>query len=133
MKTDTLIYGEMSCEISSRADGSYSGILRYKVFENGEFTGSTVDSISQQFKAVCELVENGAQVRLGIVMTGYHDEKYKGDVLLIDGEVIGSWEMQDDDEWSVFTATGASECTLEAPSPWMLHDSIAEWHSDSSS
>lgn len=131
MRTDTLVYGELSCEVSSRAGGEYSGILKYRVFESGEFTGPDAKSIEQQFQAVCELMDQGGQVRHGIIMTGYHNGENKGNVLLLDGEVIGEWAMAEDDDWSTFTASGSSEDTLSAPSAWMLHDSIARWLSGS--
>ncbi|VVT32792.1 conserved hypothetical protein [Roseovarius sp. EC-HK134] len=60
-------------------------------------------------------------------MTGYHNGANEGDVVRLDGEVIGVWAMSEDDDWSMFTAGGSSECTLSAPSAWMLHDSIASW------
>lgn len=127
MHTDTLVYGELSCEVSSRDGGQFSGILKYRSFVSGEFVGPDVKSISGQFQAVCELIDRGGQVRHGIIMTGYHNGENEGDVVLLDGEVIGVWAMPEDDDWSMFTANGSSECTLSAPSAWMLHDSIASW------
>ncbi|WP_375186153.1 hypothetical protein [Pseudooceanicola sp.] len=58
-------------------------------------------------------------------MTGYHNQAFQGDVLLVDGEVIGSWKA-DEEEWCYFTPVGASKHAIEAPSPWMLHDLIIE-------
>lgn len=127
MQSDTLSHGDLSCSVSRRADGEYSGILKYRVFENGEFTGPDEKSIAQQFQAVCELIDDGGQVRHGIIITGYHNGENKGDVLLLDGEVIGEWAMEEDDDWSMFTPSGSSEHLLAAPSAWMLHDSIARW------
>ncbi|QDC11527.1 hypothetical protein FHY55_05730 [Oceanicola sp. D3] len=83
--------------------------------------------MAQQFWAVCELIDEGGQVRHGIIMMGYHDGTNKGDVLLVDGEVIGDWAMEEHDDLSAFTANGSSEVTLMAPSAWLLHDSIASW------
>ncbi len=65
-------------------------------------------------------------VREGTIMTGYHDKRFKGDVLLYDGEMIGTWES-DDFEWCYFTKEGAAEVTVTAASPWLLQDAIADW------
>lgn len=74
--------------------------------------------------------ENNDQVRRGIIMTGYRGDDPCGDVLTEHGEVLGSWQMSPD-EWCFFTPDGQSESILEAPSPWKLHDSIADWYADS--
>jgi hypothetical protein len=60
-------------------------------------------------------------------MLGYHNDELKGDVLLPDGEVIGFWEMEVDDDTSHFTPEAQGESALSAPSAWMLQDSIADW------
>lgn len=65
-------------------------------------------------------------MRHGIVMLGYHNKMRKEDVLLVDGEIIGEW-VSDDEEWCHFTANGASDTTISAPSPCMLNDAIADW------
>ncbi len=56
-------------------------------------------------------------------MVGFY---FRGDVLLLDGEVLGEWSS-DEFEWCYFTATDSADVTLTAPSPWMLHDALAEW------
>ena len=59
-------------------------------------------------------------------MLGYHNDALKGDVLLPDGEIVGYWEMEDDDDTSHFTPDGEEVPTLCAPSSWMLQDVIAD-------
>lgn len=127
MHIDTEYRGELSCEI--HADGAvnqYTGILRYKIFEIGHITASDIGLLRSQFRAICEMTDAGAMVRHGIILTGYHNRDFKGDVLLVDGELIGEW-ASDEFEWCHFTAFESAEVTLSAPSPWMLHDAIAEW------
>ena len=72
------------------------------------------------------MVDAGGTVRHGIIMLGYHNRAFSGDVLLVDGEIIGEW-TSDDEEWCHFTANDAAEITCSAPPPWILHDSIADW------
>jgi len=67
------------------------------------------------------------QNRRGIILTSYHAEQPRGDVLTDQGEVLGTWYM-DEEEWCFFVADGHSEPSLEAPSPWLLHDRIADWY-----
>lgn len=70
---------------------------------------------------------DGQMIRRGIIMLGYHNGAEGGDVLSEDGEVLGSWYM-DEEEWSHFTIDGDAETSSSAPSPWMLQDSIADWY-----
>ena len=70
--------------------------------------------------------DNNDQLRRGIILTGYRADDLRGEVLTEHGEVLGSWYI-DDEEWSFFTPDGLNEPELEAPSPWMLHDQIADW------
>lgn len=127
MQIDTEVRGELSCEIHADDTASqYTGILRYKVFEIGHITASDIGHLHAQFRAICRMTDTGAMVRHGIILTGYHNRDFKGDVLLVDGEFIGEW-ASDEFEWCHFTAFGSTEVTLSAPSPWMLHDAIAEW------
>ena len=60
-------------------------------------------------------------------MLGYHNDALKGDVLLPDGEIIGYWEMEDDDGSNHFSSEAETEQTLSAPSAWLLQDSINSW------
>ena len=76
------------------------------------------------------MVDAGGMVRHGIIMLGYHNRAFSGDVLLVDGEIIGEW-TSDEEEWCHFTDNGASIETCSAPSPWMLHDAIADWVANS--
>ncbi|EKF59795.1 hypothetical protein QWE_09455 [Agrobacterium albertimagni AOL15] len=96
------------------------------MFEIGRITASDIGLLRSQFRAICEMTDTGAMVRHGIILTGYHNRDFKGDVLLVDGEFIGEW-ASDEFEWCHFTGFGSTEVTLSAPSPWMLHDAIAEW------
>lgn len=70
---------------------------------------------------------NSDMVRRGIIMTGYHSEEFTGDVLTKDGEVLGTWWL-DEDEWCYFQKTGETEPALSAPSRWMLQDSLADFY-----
>lgn len=127
MQVATESHGDMFCEIDiNKAEGHYIGTLKYSVFEVGRITGPNLGAVRAQFQAICEMVDAGATVRHGIIMRGYHNRAFSGDVLLVDGEIIGEW-TSDDEEWCHFTAYGVSEETCSAPSPWMLHDTIADW------
>jgi hypothetical protein len=127
MSIEMLNHGDVSCQIDASKDlRAYCGTLRYKVFEVGQISGPSIDAVRAQFKAICEMTDSGGMVRHGIIMLGYHNKAFCGDVLRIDGEFIGEW-TSDDEEWCYFTAIGNAEATLTAPSPWMLHDSIADW------
>jgi|GEM_PF-1595372 len=127
MHIETEQHGEMSCQIEvNEAMDHYVGTLRYKVFEVGLLSGPSVEAVGAQFRAICKMTDAGGMVRHGIILTGYHNRAFSGDVLRVDGEVIGEW-ASDDDEWCHFTAIDTVEVALSAPSPWMLHDSIATW------
>ncbi|AHG48936.1 hypothetical protein RLEG12_08335 (plasmid) [Rhizobium leguminosarum bv. trifolii CB782] len=127
MHIETETRGEMSCQIDvNKLDDLYCGTLKYKVFEVGLISGASVDAVRAQFESVCDLVDAGGMVRHGIIMLGYHSPAFEGAVLRVDGEIIGGWDS-DDEEWCHFTAADATEVTLSAPSPWMLHDAIADW------
>ena len=125
MHIETQTRGEMSCEIdANKAEDLYLGTLKYKVFEVGEVSGASVEAVRAQFESICELVGAGAMVRRGVIMLGYHNRAFRGDVLRVDGEFIGEWDS-DDEEWCFFTAIDEAEVTLSASSPWVLHDAIA--------
>jgi len=127
MHVATEYHGELSCEIAANETGDHhTGMLKYNIFEVGQISGPNLGSVRAQFQAICSLVDAGGMVRHGIIMLGYHNRAFCGDVLLVDGEIIGEW-TSDDEEWCDFTAIDANEVTCSAPSPWMLHDSIADW------
>jgi len=127
MHVGTENHGELSCEIAVNETEDYlTGTLKYSIFEVGQISGPNLGSVRAQFQAICNLVDAGGMVRHGITMLGYHNRAFCGDVLLVDGEIIGEWSS-DDEEWCYFTATDDTEFTCAAPSPWMLHDSIANW------
>jgi len=87
-----------------------------------------LEAVRGQFQLLRELLDQqGGMLRRGTIMLGYHNDALKGDVLLPDGEIIGCWEMDDDDDTSHFTPEGHSERAFSAPSSWMLQDSIADW------
>lgn len=119
----------VSCEIEETADQSqFVGMLSYRGYENGKLSGETMFAVRSQFQVICELIDHqGGMLRRGTIMLGYHNDDLKGDVLLPDGEIIGHWEMEDDDDTSHFTPEGKTEYTFSAPSAWMLQDSIAAW------
>ena len=119
----------VTCEIAATDDQSqFVGTLSYRGYENGKLSGETVNAVRSQFQVICELIDHqGGMLRRGTIMLGYHNDDLKGDVLLLDGEIIGHWEMEDDDDTSHFTPEGKSEQTLTAPSAWMLQDSIEAW------
>jgi len=121
-----------TCHIeASDEESEFVGILSYKGFEQGKLYGSSLEAVKSQFHEICRLMDfQGAMLRGGTIMLGYHNNDLKGDVLLLDGIVIGRWEMEEHDEWSHFTPEGYSEHRLSAPSPWLLHDSINEWLGD---
>lgn len=92
MHIDTEYHGELSCEIHTSGTGSqYVGTLRYKSFEIGHISAPDASFLRAQFQAICEMTDAGAMVRRGIILTGYHNRDFSGDVLLVDGEVIGEW------------------------------------------
>ncbi len=83
-------HGDISCRIDPDDDVTgYVGTLRYKVFDIGLISGPSIDTLHAQFKAICEMTDNGAMVRHGIIMLGYHNRAFSGDVLHLDGEIIG--------------------------------------------
>lgn len=122
------VFGEMTCQIeSSEAGDFYTGTLKYRAFDVGVVTGQSQIAVRAQFQAICGLIADGGMVRHGIIMLGYHNEAFAGDVLLLDGEILGEW-YSEADEWCHFKSIGAAEVSRSAPSPWMLHDSIADWY-----
>lgn len=133
MHIETLNQGDLSCEIEQdNSNGQLTGKLKYRAFEVGRMVGREQGSMRAQFASLCDMVDGGGIVRHGIVMLGYHNRAFKGDVLLVDGEIIGEW-ASDDEEWCHFTAYVSSTITCSAPSPWMLHDAIADWAESRSS
>ncbi|OAN72694.1 hypothetical protein A8B82_19920 [Sulfitobacter sp. EhC04] len=132
MKVVTEFHDDLSCEIeASKTEDVYHGIIKYSEFEVGQISGRDLGAVSAQFKIICVLVDAGGMVRHGIIMLGYHNGAFEGDVLLVDGEIIGEW-TSDDEEWCHFTATDAAMVSCSAPSPWLLHDSIATWMRETS-
>jgi hypothetical protein len=119
----------VTCEITASEDGSqFIGVLAYRGFENGELSGPSLASVRVQFQMLCELLDqHGGMLRRGTIMLGYHNDELKGDVLLPDGEVIGFWEMDEEDDTSHFTPGAQGDRTLSVPSAWMLQDPIADW------
>ncbi len=131
MHVTTEKHGNLTCEIeANETEIKYTGTLKYNSFEIRQISDPDLAAVRSQFQIIASLVDEGAQVRHGIVVCGYHDDDLQGDVLLVDGEVLGSWRM-DDEEWCDFTADGAGEATCSAPSPWLLHDNIAKWRKNS--
>lgn len=127
MNVATENHGDMSCEIeANKAEGHYIGALKYRTFKIGLISGHNLGAVRAQVQSICELVDTGGMVRHGIIMLGYHNRAFSGDVLLVDGEIIGEW-TSDDEEWCHFTAIDAAEVTRRAPSHWMLHNAIANW------
>lgn len=118
-----------TCEITVSEDGlQFIGTLTYRGFENGRLRGPSLEAVRGQFQVLRKLLDQqGGMLRRGTIMLGYHNSVLKGDVLLPDGEVIGYWEMEEDDDISHFTPEGFEERALSAPSSWMLQDSIANW------
>ncbi len=118
----------LTCEIRSNEDGSkFVGTLKYDGYENCTIDGPSVDAVRGQYLTICALIdEQGAMLREGTIMLGYHNGVHRGDVLLPDGEIIGSW-VTDDEEWCHFTKEGDDEPCVSAPSDWMLQDSISRW------
>lgn len=116
------------CDVQ-KVDGKdeFVGLLTYKGFNNGTLYGDSLVAVRRQFQAICTLIErDGAMLRRGTIMTGYHDDTCKGDVLLPDGEIIGTWHM-DAEDCCYFTQHGQDGFEHCAPSPWMLQDGIATW------
>ncbi len=128
MHVTTKTYGRLTCDIETdEAKNLYVGTLKFNRSPIGTITSSDLQGIDSQANELSDLVEQGAMVRRGVVMKGYHDGELPGDVLLIDGKVIGSWKFEGD-EWCQFMTVGGTERTyLEASSPWALHDQIADW------
>lgn len=120
-------HGDLICEIEAgERDGKYLGRLKYRYSDIGTLPGPDIGSIRTQFRAICKMVDDGGMVRNGIIMLGYHNKQFEGDVLLVDGELLGAWNS-DELEWCHFTEDGSVDVTCSASSPWMLHDAIAEW------
>lgn len=119
-------HGDLACEIEADGADGYLGALTYRIFDVGQLDGPNPEAIRVQFRAICKMIDAGGMVRHGIIMLGYHNGACCGDVLMLDGEVIGRW-FSDDEDWCHFTEVYAAETSISAPSPWMLHDAIAGW------
>lgn len=119
---------DLTCEIQGDEDeAKFVGTLKYRGFDCGTIDGPTVEALRSQYLTICSLIdEQGGMLRLGTIMLGYHNREFQGDVLLPDGEIIGSW-YSDDEEWCHFTKVGDEEPCVVAPSPWMLQDALADW------
>lgn len=119
----------VTCEITATKDQSqFIGKLTYRGNENGKLSGHTVDAVRSQFQVIRELLDQqGGMLRRGTIMLGYHNDVLKGDVLLPDGEIIGHWKMEDNDDTSHFIPDGETENTFSAPSAYILQDIIADW------
>lgn len=128
----TETHNNLTCEIEAdEIESQYTGTLKYNSFEIGRISGPELAEVRSQFHTIASMVDEGAQVRHGIIVCGYNSDDLRGDVLLLDGEVLGSWYM-DDEEWCHFTESGSEDVTCQAPSAWLMHDTIAEWHADKS-
>jgi len=128
MHVTTEIHVDLSCDIEvDTASNLYHGTLKYKCYEQGKFLGNTVIAVQENFKVIAAYIDAGGIVRGGIILTQYFTNDCQGDVLTVDGEALGTWHT-DEEEWCTLTLTGKKEHELGAPSPWMLHDSIIEWH-----
>ena len=124
---ETLKHDFVQCQIIREAN-QFMGLLSYKGFDQGTLTGDSVEMIRGQFDDICQMIDNdGGMLRRGCIMLGYHNDDLKGYVLLPDGEIIGSWAMEDDDEMSHFTLEGETSPKRSAPSAWMLQDAIGNW------
>ncbi|MDO6591842.1 MULTISPECIES: hypothetical protein [Rhodobacterales] len=125
--------GDLTCEVdANEATTEYQAILKYKGYEQGRFSGRTLAAVREQFAMIADYIDVGSIVRGGVILTGYFNGDFKGDVLSVDGEVLGAWHS-DDEEWCYLTLTGMTEHELAAPSPWMLHDSIIDLYRDANS
>ncbi len=128
MLLTTETHGDLTCDIDTDdASNLYHGTLKYKGYEQGRFSGNTLAAVQENFKSIAAYIDAGGIVRGGIILTQYFTNDCEGDVLTVDGEVLGTWHA-DEEEWCTLTLTGKAEHELGAPSPWMLHDSIIEWH-----
>lgn len=118
----------LTCNIEAdQHSGSFTGIIKYNGFESGVLSAPNAEGVRSQFQVIEDIVDHqGAMVRLGIIMIGYHNDELRGEVLLVNGELLGSWYM-DEFETSFFTAEGPADVTHCAPSAWMLHDLLAKW------
>lgn len=99
MQIETFSQGDLTCEVEQ--DDSceqLTGKLKFRSFEVGRIAARSHDDLRTHFSAICELIDSGGMLRHGIVMLGYHDNAFAGDVLLVDGEIIGKWSS-DDEEW----------------------------------
>lgn len=128
MLVTTETHGDLTCDIDADdAPNLYHGTLKYKGYEQGRFSGNSLAAVQENFKAIAAYIDAGGIVRGGIILTQYFTNDCEGDVLTVDGEALGTWQA-DEEEWCTLTLTGKNEHELGAPSPWMLHDSIIEWH-----
>lgn len=121
LRNDGLTYEVLPQE----TDSTFVANLKYNGFEVGSITSDDLSGLKSQFQTISSLMERGGMLRHDIIMLGYHNDDLSGDVFLADGEILGSWRM-DDEEWCHFTFDGSTEIECSAPSPWMLHDAIAK-------
>lgn len=65
-----------------------------------------------------------------VILDGYGDlEKYSGDVITKDGEVIGTWTADAEDHCS-FTPLGEAEAIIWNPFLGLFCREVAEWHKE---
>lgn len=117
-----------NCEVQKvGGQDEFVGFLSYRGFENGILNGDSLVAVRRQFQSICTLIDrDGGMLRRGSIMTGYHGDECKGDVLFPDGEIIGRWEM-DAEDCCHFIPYGYEGPECIAPSQWMLQDDIARW------
>lgn len=120
-------HGELNCAIDlNEVENLHVGTLKWGPFEIGVITSPSLEGVRSMFQTIAGYVDEGGMVRHGIIMLGYHNGDFGGDVMLVDGELLGSW-YADDEEICYFTLDGETEAACMSISPWMLHDEIAGW------
>ncbi|MBO9408617.1 hypothetical protein J7399_14360 [Shimia sp. R9_1] len=118
----------LTCDVSEHGMGKgFLASIKYNRREVGVFEDTSIEEIEATFNWVGQLLEEGAHLDQGIIMLGYRGSDLSGDVLVLDGQVIGEWHC-DAEEWYHFTADGSSEPNCSAPSNFKLIGRIAEWN-----
>lgn len=117
--------GALHWEIEEEGD-VYVGYLFIHHYVVGKLKMPNIKALEDRLHVINDMVMAGGMLRNNVILTGYHNSEHQGDVVLLDGEIVGLWYV-DDLEWAHFAEGVASSPTLSAPSPWMLQDVIIGW------
>lgn len=124
------VFPEYTCEVTANPQtGEHIGRLMYKGYDCGIFSGTDMAAVQAHFHTIADYAREGAMVRENIIITNYFlaPDVDTGEVMDMNGVILGSWKM-DEQQTCSFTEDGATQSLFGAPSLWMVHDVIIDWH-----